>query len=83
MSSVSARTAAGAVAALERLDQRPVVVHREPVTLLLVDACGGADVRPGLEPEALDDRDQHRRTRRLVDAEVEGVVELGGRLRLV
>ena len=44
-----------------------------------MDLRGGAHVGPGLQPEALDDRDQHRRARRAIDVEVEGVVELGGR----
>ncbi len=47
----------GAVAPLQRRDQRPVVMDRAGMAVLLVDAGGGADVGPGLQPEAFDDRD--------------------------
>ena len=83
MSSVSALTDAAGVAALQRLDQRPVVMGRGNVALLVMDLGGGAHIGTGLQPQAFDDRDQHGRAGGAVDIEVEGVVEFRGVVRLV
>src|SRR5690348_4410602 len=61
----------GFIAALQSLDQLPMVVDRQSVPGLVMGAGRQAHIRPGLQPQAFHDRSQHGGARRVIDIEVE------------
>src|SRR5690606_11238339 len=69
------------VARLDGLHQRMMVVGGRRVTPCLEYLSSLADIGAGLQPEALDDGDQHVRAGGAIDAKVEVVVEVGSRAR--
>src|SRR5690606_34282899 len=69
------------VARLDGLHQRMVMVGGRRVAPGLEYLGGLADIGAGLQPEALDDGDQHVRAGGAIDAKVEVVVEIGSSAR--
>ena len=53
----------GLVAPIQRFDQLPMMMHRRLAAVLCVNMRGSPHIRPGLQPQALDDRVAARRTR--------------------
>eukprot|EP00913_Durusdinium_trenchii_P031536 g29528.t1 len=65
------------IAMLQRLDQRPMMIGRRKASVLVVDVSRLADHGARLQPQTFNDRNEHGRTSRAVDVEMEALIKLG------